>query len=530
MSNETHIIGPPGCGKTTWLSRQVERAAEKHGADGVMVCSFTRAAVAELNSRQLPIPKEQIGTLHAMAYHALGMPKIVETREYLKQFSEEHPAYAIDDPTRDGVEDGYNQGGKTEGAKLLQEYSRLRSLMRPPDAWSESVKGFAGEWERFKDDVHAMDFTDLIAVCLKEQIMPRFDAVIGMFDEAQDFTPLELAVVRLWGQDLEKLILVGDGDQCIYSFKGAIPSLGLDPSIPVITLKQSYRVSQAVHEFSEKVIGLIPPVERLQREYLPTDEPGEVLDLEGTYKKPQKWFPKVQEHLDQFQTVMILASCSYMLTPIIQFLKQQAIPFSNTYRRKRRDWNPLVHMTRQTTAATRVKDYFAGWRRDPMTWTGGELGRWLPLVAKVLKRGGKDKFASILSDQLAPEPLIHEVLPMEQIQGVGPAWILDHLSAAHRPAEYHVRVGLKAWEDLEIEPALTIGTVHSVKGGEADAVILFPDLSPEAAQAVKHGEMGPTARMFFVGATRARTSLYLGRGANPGMSMRWPNLPDFRPK
>ena len=487
-----------------------------------MVCSFTRAAVAELNSRQLPIPKDQIGTLHAIAYHALGMPKIVETREYLQQFSEEYPDYAIDDPTRDGVEDGYAQGGKTEGAKLLQEYSRVRSLMRPPDAWTEEIKDFAQVWEHFKDEVHAMDFTDLISVSLKEQIMPRFEARIGLFDEAQDFTPLELAIVRLWGQDLEKLILVGDGDQCIYSFKGAVPSLGLDPSIPVITLKQSYRVSQAVHAFSEQVIGLIPPTERLQREYLPTAEPGEVLDLHGTYKKPERWFETVQRHLDQYQTVMILASCSYMLQPIIQFWKQEAIPFGNIYRRKRRDWNPLIHMTRQTTAAARARDYLAGWRRAPMTWTGGELGRWLPLMAKVLKRGGKEKLASILSDQEAPIELLQEVLPMEQMQSAGPEWILGHLSASHRNVEYHVRVGLKAWEDLEIEPALTAGTIHSVKGGEADVVILFPDLSPEAAKAVRHGEVGPTARLFFVGATRARTSLYLGRPANPGMRLVWP--------
>lgn len=521
MTNEMNVIGPPGCGKTTWLSRQVERAAEKYGADGVMVCSFTRAAVAELNSRDLPIPKEQVGTLHAIAYHALGMPKIVETREYLKQFGEEYPDYAIDDPTRDGVEDGYSQGGKTEGAKLLQEYSRLRALMRPPDLWPDSIRDFARVWEAFKDDCHAMDFTDLISFCLKEEIMPKFEAKVGLFDEAQDFTPLELATVRLWGKDLEKLILVGDGDQCIYSFKGAVPSLGLDSAVPVITLKQSYRVSQAVHAFSEQVIGLIPPEERLQREYLPTEETGEVLDLEGTYKHPEKWWDIVQKHLDEYQTVMILASCSYMLTPIVQFMKQEAIPFSNVYRRKRRDWNPLVHLTRQTTAATRVKDYLAGWRRD-MAWTGGEIGRWLPLTAKVMKRGGKEKLAGILSDQDVPGDLLQEVLPLEQMVAAGPEWILDHLSAAHRNAEYHVRVGLKEWADLETEPALSIGTIHSVKGGEADAVIIFPDLSPEAAKAVRRGEIGPTARMMFVGATRARTSLYLGRPSNQGMYLNFP--------
>jgi superfamily I DNA/RNA helicase len=520
--NETHIIGPAGCGKTTWLARQVERATEKYGADGVMVCSFTKSAVAELNSRQLPIPKEQIGTLHAMAYHALNMPKIAETGPFLKQFSEECPAYAIDDPTRDGIEDGYAQGGKTEGAKLLQEYSRLRALMRPRELWPDSVTGFAQEWEHFKDEIHAVDFTDLISVCLKEEVTPEFSAAIGMFDEAQDFTPLELALVRLWGRDLEKLILVGDSDQCIYNFKGAVADLGLDPTIPIITLKQSYRVSQAVHAFSEEVINLISPEERLQREYLPTAEPGEVLRLDGTYKQPERWFDLVQKHLNDYQTVMILASCSYMLSPILGFLRREAIPFANSYRRKRRDWNPLVHLTRQVTAATRVKDYLAGWRRDTLTWTGNELTHWLALGAGILKRGGKDKLAVVPGDVLCPVDLLQEVLPMEQMRPAGPEWLMNHLSAAHRQAEYHLRVGLRAWEDVEIEPALTVGTIHSVKGGEDDVVIMFPDMSPEAAKAVRYGEIGPTARMFFVGATRARTTLYLGQAANPGMALRWP--------
>lgn len=520
--NERHLIGPPGCGKTTTLARRVEKAVEEYGADRVMVASFTKSAVAELNSRDLPIPKEQIGTIHAMAYHALSMPKIAETGKYIKQFSEEYPAYEIDDPTRDGVDDGYSQGGKTEGAKLLQEYGRLRALMRPPELWPDSITAFAAEWEHFKDDCHLMDFTDLISVCLKEQIMPGFDAALGMVDEAQDLTPLELALVRFWGEPMEKLILVGDGDQCIYSFKGAVPSIGLNQDIPTHVLKQSYRVSQAIHEFSEQVINLIPLDERLQREYLPTKESGEVLRLDGDYKHPDRWFDLVQKHLDDYQTVMILASCSYMLKPIVSFLRQEAIPFANSYRRKRRDWNPLVHGKRMTTAATRVRDYLAGWRRDPITWTGGEMAIWLPLGSGIVKRGGKDRLTAIQPDVLVGLDLLKEFMPLEEMLSRGPEWLLDHLSAAHRHAEYQLRVGLKDWADVETEPALTVGTFHSVKGGEADCVIAFPDLSPEAAKAVRYGEIGPTARMFFVGATRARTSLYLGQATNKDFAIRWP--------
>ena len=39
------MIGPPGCGKTTWLSRQVQRAVDE-GKD-VVVASLTKAAAAE---------------------------------------------------------------------------------------------------------------------------------------------------------------------------------------------------------------------------------------------------------------------------------------------------------------------------------------------------------------------------------------------------------------------------------------------------------------------------------------------------
>ena len=52
MSNEFHTIGPPGTGKTTVLARRVEKAVEEYGADRVLVCAFTRAAVAELNRRE----------------------------------------------------------------------------------------------------------------------------------------------------------------------------------------------------------------------------------------------------------------------------------------------------------------------------------------------------------------------------------------------------------------------------------------------------------------------------------------------
>jgi superfamily I DNA/RNA helicase len=84
-------------------------------------------------------------------------------------------------------------------------------------------------------------------------------------------------------------------------------------------------------------------------------------------------------------------------------------------------------------------------------------------------------------------------------------------SAADRvkfPAEVAARRGPRA---LLETPQVVVGTIHSVKGGQADVVYLFPDLS-QAADA-HYQRSGPprdsVIRLFYVGATRAFERLYV---------------------
>ncbi len=64
---------------------------------------------------------------------------------------------------------------------------------------------------------------------------------------------------------------------------------------------------------------------------------------------------------------------------------------------------------------------------------------------------------------------------------------------------------------LEQIPRVIVGTIHSVKGGQADVVFLFPDLSAAGDAAYRsHGlRRDSVVRQFYVGTTRARHTLYI---------------------
>ena len=108
VTSEYRIFGPPGCGKTTSLTRQIRRAVDRYGAEGVLVTSFSRAAAAELAGRDLPIAPDRVGTLHSHCWHALGGPEIAEAN--VDEWNRENPQMAITPTKKQGKLDGEETG------------------------------------------------------------------------------------------------------------------------------------------------------------------------------------------------------------------------------------------------------------------------------------------------------------------------------------------------------------------------------------------------------------------------------------
>ena len=88
----------------------------------------------------------------------------------------------------------------------------------------------------------------------------------------------------------------------------------------------------------------------------------------------------------------------------------------------------------------------------------------------------------------------------------------------HARVQFPVAAAMAGGPDaLEESPRVIVGTIHSVKGGEADVVFLFPDVSPAGDAAYqKHGpQRDSVIRLFYVGMTRARHTLYICQRESP---------------
>jgi superfamily I DNA/RNA helicase len=532
VTSEYRIFGPPGTGKTTNLTRQIRRAVERFGPDSVLVTSFSRAAAAELAGRDLPVDPDRIGTLHSHCYHALGGPQIAEAN--VEEWNKDNRHLQITPVKKQGKLDGEgtvedDSEAEKEGDVWLQELSRYRGQMLPTGAWPPALRQFATKWQTYKDANGLLDFCDLIDRCLLDvRFAPKLPSVI-FADEAQDLNRMQLTLIRQWGRHTDYFIVAGDDDQTIYSFTGASPDAILGPEIPEdhkIILKQSYRVPRAVHAAANKLIRQV--TRRQEKEYLPRAADGVCSTVSGTWETPEYGVLRAaMEQLDRGRSVMFLAPCSYMLRPIIQVLRKNAIPFHNPYRRSNGFWNPL-RMGRRGSTVNRVlallvahPDFSEGHRE----WTAGDFALWTEwLTAKgILKHGAKAHLRNKDASQpvtIADLDAVFETGALESLlncfEGDNRALVHWWRSRVNGAMQNRIQfptdiASVRGPQALMDRPQVIVGTIHSVKGGEADVVVLFPDLSQAGDAAYQR--YGPprdaVIRTFYVGMTRARETLYL---------------------
>jgi hypothetical protein len=227
-----------------------------------------------------------------------------------------------------------------------------------------------------------------------------------------------------------------------------------------------------------------------------------------------------------------------MLRPLLRELKAQGIPFANPYRRADREWNPLrlgsdgVFGSRaETTRLDRALAFLRGDAKlfgpGAREWTYEEIKQW----TYPLRASGKDAvLAHGAKTQLAKFAKLDKAVGACSFKGFGElfvggwdgphaakAWAfdIDWWVKSMLPKEapsYHYLANIvqhRGPRALLDPPSIIPGTIHSVKGGEADTVILIPDLSIAAVKPYWAGETASIGRLFYVAMTRARERLLI---------------------
>lgn len=533
----TRVWGPPGTGKTRYLADRIEDIIKQGGPDCTLISSFSTTAASEITSRfkdGLRPNKKMVGTLHSHAYRSAGHGTVALDPKVISDWNAQAtPEMRITpDNRRNGGDTGSfvsDPAKAVTGDDLLGCLDLLRAKMIDPADWPRNVTEFAKRWTAWKTGAETMDFTDMIEGAWQRardgEHAPGNPQFI-VSDESQDQTPLESALLFAWGLRADRLVLAMDDDQAINQWRGgdALPLLQLrGPDVSDHVLGKSHRVPESVRLVAEQWIRRVSI--RKEKAYTARTryeghvDTGEIVG--GTaFNVPESLgsaglVTRIVRDLDAGKSVMVIASCNYMLQPLITNLRQEGVPFHNPYRPLEGRWNPFGTAKEDgMTTAERVYHYLVLADRD---WTGDDIRAWMELVK--IKDAGL-----VTSAKRDVANWAQEAIPYDKVAALfktdealdwatqpDPDWLASCLLAAKKPvAEYPLAVARQHGHDaLKNKPRLTIGTIHSVKGAGEDVVYLAPDISNAARLHIQSSKDGrdEMIRLFYVGMTRAKESL-----------------------
>ena len=526
-------------GKTTFLARQTKRAAEKYGEGGVLVASLTKAAAQEVGGRDTGIHARMVSTLHSHAFRALDYPDLAETRQGVNAWNDwvasRDPRMKLSDKYSIDPENAPAEGPvqATDGERMLEEVAMNRAMLLPVEGWRVAAQHFYSEWCEFKREAGMLDFTDLIDYAFESCPQPPGEPDVMMLDEAQDMSRIEMRLARSWGSTCEQFVVVGDPYQNLYEWRGSEPEAfyGAEAASERV-LSQSYRVPAAVHRYAVQwAMPLVPDGHTFPEYHARREDPkdlesptveGEIHRAGLRWRNPDEVIKAIYADLEAERTVMILASCGFMLDPLCAALRQAGLPFHNPYRIPHGGWNPMRSANRLTAF---LRPDPGVWGDEARIWTWDDLRLWTEVMQArgILTHGSKAKIAGWCKNlkgmdfdalDLATVAPLFEDEAFDRAFDLDVDWWKDNLlGSKERSMAYPVNVLKKHGKAaLRDEPKVILGTIHSVKGGEADSVYVFPDLSRQAywnGWQVREEEQAQVRRQFYVAFTRARYKLTL---------------------
>lgn len=490
------VIGCPGGGKTTYLLNLIEQATKRYDPERIGAVSLTNAAIEEMRDRvkkQTGLSKEaakNIRTIHSTCFNLLELKKENVADKKIKEFNETYPEWRmplnVDITENDEFKEDTDKRTPEQNKRRFAEIQMLRHQMVPFKKWPDSrLKSMYRDWQNWMRENDYTDFTGMLEKTLESKLGPDID--ILMVDEAQDMSRLSVELLEMWGKDTASTVYVGDSDQAILRFAGAVPEAFMNLNHTWMNvLGKSYRVPKKVHEYAMEIISQIKTREDVT--YEPTNIEGSVIRC-------------TEPDLSLSGTHMILGRCNYHLNRWRHYLMKNRVTWHNPYRPRDLMYNPL------NTKIWKAARNYVKLSRGEVINAGDFIHMTRNMIAdKNIIRGMKtqvedmefdkeiDMFGMISSGIFTKELLTFEKTLDEIFKIVGQSGEM-----------------LKNCEDVMEEPKVILGTFHSVKGGESDHIWLDMSTSPECLRSCANSaeQFYDEVRVAYVGITRAKESVGL---------------------
>jgi superfamily I DNA/RNA helicase len=448
----------------------------------VAYVSFTNAATDDAKARameRLGLEDEKsipyFSTIHALAFREMKLRREqVFTGQHVTEFGNWIGAPISGSKARDFLDEGIVTG-VGHGDRMLFLYGLARATRQKLETvWEQRNAEFDVEWwemdrfarglDAFKQHRGLLDFPDML-----DRYLERGEPIpvdVAIIDEGQDLSRHQWEVIDKAFANASEVVIAGDDDQCIHAWNGADINHFMNLKATVAVLKKSHRMPRNIFDFAAKIANRMST--RYEKVWEPRDgDPGRVerilsyenLDL----SLPGTWY--------------ILARNHFIVKEVETWLKDQGIIFSSRF------GNSVDPAEREAIET---------WQR---LQAGGSAS--LPEATSVLRMTGSRKTVTETRPYAGLELFSEAMLKCE--------WD----TALHRihPLQrgYYRRV-MRANGRLDGKPRIYTGTIHSVKGGEADNVCILPDM----ARNTWLGDEGDNEhRVAYVAASRAKQTLWI---------------------
>ena len=273
------VLAGAGSGKTRVLTYRIAHLVEDLDVTpwNILAVTFTNKAAREMRERLGKLMPYSTRGMWIYTFHSMCVRILRNDAERLG-YSKNFTIYDADDTKRlvkDVMADlGFNPRNVSENAVRSRISMAKNELVGPSDyqvkiadPLDKAVKEIYAAYQRRLKRADAMDFDDLLFntyrllfdnTDVRDDYAARFRYIL--VDEYQDTNRAQYEITKLLAKGHGNLMVVGDDDQSIYSWRGADIRNILDfehdwPDVKTVKLEQNYRSTGTILEAANAVIA-----------------------------------------------------------------------------------------------------------------------------------------------------------------------------------------------------------------------------------------------------------------------------------